>query len=150
MLLFISRIRRSKLDGVCASEDARSNGRALPPPEPRAYQYSSPTLSGFAITAMVRMLGIAVVTISNHLGINSSNSVDVPVTFAPGRARLATSPQIDGVAVDRHDHRNGRCGVLCRARRWDAGSHNRGRVALTKDAAKLWKLIRGRPVYVDG
>jgi hypothetical protein len=26
--------------------------------------------------------------ISNNFGINSSNSVDVPVTFAPGRASL--------------------------------------------------------------
>src|SRR5439155_21474752 len=42
------------------------------------------------------MLGIVVEMISNHFGINSSNSVDVPVTFAPGRARLATSPDSTG------------------------------------------------------
>src|SRR4029078_10268401 len=61
-----------------------------------AHQYSLSTLSGFAITATVRMLGIVVEIISNHLGINSSNSVDVPVTFAPGLARLATSPDSTG------------------------------------------------------
>ena len=89
------------------------------------------------------------VIISNHLGINSSNSVDVPVTFAPGRARLATSPDSTGSPFT--DMTTGMVVVAFFAARVDgmqvptiaAG------LRLTKDAASCGNSYGGGPVHVD-
>src|ERR687893_1803813 len=57
-------------------------------------------LSGFHIRPIVEAKGSTCLISSSRLGLMSGAKLVLPVTFAPGRARLSTSPERTGSPTD--------------------------------------------------
>ena len=93
------------------------------------------------VTARRESPGTACLRSSSRLPSNSGPRIVNPVTFPPGRARLATSPEANGIGSCRHNDGNGlsrfygRKGAGCACRHDDVG------VETDQLGRQVWEFI---------